>query len=77
VRRAKGDLDGAMADYNEALRLNPQYALAYNNRGNIFLQRGDFDTAINNYEAALRIDPNHRLARENLELTQRRKRESS
>jgi tetratricopeptide (TPR) repeat protein len=31
--RAKGNLDRAIADYDEAIRLDPKYALAYYNRG--------------------------------------------
>ena len=30
---AKGDLDRAIADYDEAIRLDPKEAIAYNNRG--------------------------------------------
>ena len=30
---AKGDRDRAIADYNEAIRLDPKFAMAYNNRG--------------------------------------------
>ena len=30
----KGDLDGAIADYNRAIELDPKLAIAYNNRGN-------------------------------------------
>src|SRR5438270_13243709 len=31
--RLKGDLDRAIADFGEAIRLDPKYALPYNNRG--------------------------------------------
>ena len=31
--KANGDLDRAIADYNQAIALDPKYALAYNNRG--------------------------------------------
>ena len=34
ARKAKGDLEGALQDYNEAIRLKPDYADAFNNRGN-------------------------------------------
>jgi tetratricopeptide (TPR) repeat protein len=29
----KGDLERAIQDYDQAIRLNPQYATAFNNRG--------------------------------------------
>src|SRR6266513_723537 len=33
ARRAKGDVDGAIADYTKALEQNPKYADAFYNRG--------------------------------------------
>ena len=30
--RSKGDMDRAIADLTEAIRLDPKYAIAYNNR---------------------------------------------
>jgi tetratricopeptide (TPR) repeat protein len=33
TRRAKGDLEGAIADHSEALRLNPELVAAFYNRG--------------------------------------------
>jgi tetratricopeptide (TPR) repeat protein len=53
----KGDNDRAIADYNEAIRLQPGYALAYNNRGGAYVRTGDFDRAINDYTEAIRINP--------------------
>ena len=32
--QVRGELDRAIADYGEAIVLGPQFALAYNNRGN-------------------------------------------
>jgi hypothetical protein len=39
----KGDLDQAIAAFTEAIRLNPQYELAYFNRGRAYRQKGDLD----------------------------------
>ena len=33
---AKGEYDRAIADFNEAIRLDPKYAVAYNNRGEAY-----------------------------------------
>jgi uncharacterized protein YjbI with pentapeptide repeats len=42
---AKGDNDHAIADYNEAIRLDPKFASAYKTRGRLFFYIGDFDKA--------------------------------
>jgi tetratricopeptide (TPR) repeat protein len=50
--------DRAMADYTQAIRIDPNDASPYTNRGNAYYFKGDYDRAIADYEAALRIDPN-------------------
>ena len=52
-----GDEQGAIADYNQALAINPQYAYPYNNRGNAKLSLGDKQGAIADYNQALAINP--------------------
>ena len=61
-RRRSGDLDGALADYDEAIRLNPSDIFAYNNRGNLRRDRGDVEVATADYTDALRIDPGYTAA---------------
>src|SRR5262245_34670645 len=34
--RQKNDTDAALSDYNDSIRINPRYAKAYNNRGNVW-----------------------------------------
>jgi tetratricopeptide (TPR) repeat protein len=53
----KGDSERALADYNDAIRVNPKDALAYNDRGMLWRERGDSDRAIADFTAAIAIDP--------------------
>ena len=57
--QAQGDLDHAMADFNESMRVDPTYPSAYNNRGITWYRRGDFDRAIADYDQAIRLDPKY------------------
>ena len=49
----------AVEHYTEALRLNPQLAEAYNNRGNIYNSSGEHDLAIIDYNKAIALNSNH------------------
>ena len=53
----KGDLDGALADLSEAIRLNPDDSLAYSDRGVLWREKGDIDRAIADFTAAIARDP--------------------
>jgi tetratricopeptide (TPR) repeat protein len=44
--RVKGDYDRAIADYSEAIRINPRDAVAFNDRGFAHSTKGDYDRAI-------------------------------
>ncbi len=41
MRRVKADLEGALEDFNEAIRLTPEYHTAFNNRGLLLRTKGD------------------------------------
>ena len=56
--RGKNDLDQAIDDYTEAIRLDPKFALAYGNRGYAWQTKGDLDRAIADYDEAIRFEPN-------------------
>src|SRR5258705_5132973 len=53
----KGDTDRAIADYSEAIRLNPKHAKSYLGRGSAYLRKADWDRAIADYTEAIRLDP--------------------
>jgi tetratricopeptide (TPR) repeat protein len=65
ARHARGDLDGAIADFDRALELNPRYPEAYNNRGAARHARGDLDGAIADLDRALELKSNYAEAYNN------------
>ena len=54
----KGRSDDAMVHYEEAIRLQPNYADAYYNRGSVLFAKGRIDEAIADWEKALQMQPN-------------------
>ena len=61
----KGEYDRAIADYDQALRLDPDFAFAYNGRGSVYIRKGAYDRAIADIDQALRLDPDFALAYNN------------
>ena len=51
-----------MTDYNEAIRLDPTFALAYNNRGDAWAGKGDVDRALDDFNAAIKHNPSLAIA---------------
>jgi len=60
--RAKGDAARALADYDEAVRLDRANTVALNLRGLEFSSRGEYDRAIADFSEAIRIDPDDAAA---------------
>jgi len=58
----KGDLDLAVRDFSEAIRIDPKYPDTYSERGQAFFKLGDIQRAIADYSAALAHDPQHGVA---------------
>ncbi len=52
-----GQLDRALRDFDEAVRLDPKQANAYSERGNVYRLQGKFDDALADCDRALRLDP--------------------
>jgi len=55
----KGDIDRAIADSTEAIRLAPHYPAALTNRGTAYHAKGDDDRAIADFNEAIRLDPTY------------------
>ncbi|MTJ19335.1 tetratricopeptide repeat protein [Dolichospermum sp. UHCC 0299] len=53
-----GDKQGAINDFTQAIKIDPNLAQAYNNRGFFKGELGDKQGAINDYNQAIKIDPN-------------------
>lgn len=58
---ARHDYSGALADYSEAIRLQPRNAVLWSDRGYVCLRQHDFKGAIQNESVAIGLDP--KLAR--------------
>jgi tetratricopeptide (TPR) repeat protein len=61
-----GQLDEAIAEYRQSLRLNSESAPTHYNLGFALSARGRRDEAIGEFQAALRIDPDYAKAHNNL-----------
>lgn len=68
VRIQAGEFDRAIADFNAAIRLDPNHANSYSNRGNSYRLKGDYSRAMRNYRQAVRLDPRHTEAYHNFGL---------
>ena len=55
VRSQKGDRRGAIADYNQVIRIDPNYAYAYVDRGYIRSEKGDKQEAIADFQKAISL----------------------
>jgi tetratricopeptide (TPR) repeat protein len=49
--------DRATSDCDQAIRLDPKFAIAFNNRGFTYSNKGAYDRAISDYDQAIRLDP--------------------
>ncbi len=56
---SKGKLDGAIQQFQEAIRLRPDYAEAYNNLGATLESKDQIDGAIRQLQEAIRLKPDY------------------
>ena len=57
MRHNDNQVEPATADYSEAIKLNPNHDVAYNNRGVLYLRHNDLPNALRDFSEAIRIDP--------------------
>jgi tetratricopeptide (TPR) repeat protein len=53
----RGDFDEALADFDHAIRIDPNFVLGFNDRGYLYLAKGNVDRAITDFDEAIRLDP--------------------
>jgi Tfp pilus assembly protein PilF len=62
INTQDGQYDRAIQNFDRAIRLNPEYAEAYYNRGTAYMRKGDVERAIEDYGHAIKLDPKMDLA---------------
>jgi tetratricopeptide (TPR) repeat protein len=57
ARAEEGDPAGAIPDYDQAIQLDPEDAIAYNSRGLAYYDLQDYQHAIADYDQAIQLNP--------------------
>src|SRR5262249_18138042 len=56
---AKGDLDRAIQDFDQSIKLDANYTKPLNNRGVALMRQGEYDHAIEAFDEAIRLKPSY------------------
>jgi tetratricopeptide (TPR) repeat protein len=67
----QGKYKDAVVELTEAIRLDPNLALAYNARGFVYYLLHDYKQALTDLDAAIKLNPKYRNAYQNRALTRR------
>ncbi len=54
-----GNCKLAVEDYGNAIKLNPKYAAAYNNRAYTYMRMGDYADALTDLDVAIKLKPDY------------------
>ena len=63
--RSMGQLEAALEECNQAIRLQPNNAIAYNNRGAILYEMGRYEGALEDYDRAIQHQLDYAIAYNN------------
>ena len=55
----KKEYDKAIADHDQAIKIDPKNPAPYNNRGNAYVAKQDFEHAIADYDMAIKLNPKY------------------
>ncbi|MEM6614310.1 MAG: tetratricopeptide repeat protein [Cyanobacteria bacterium P01_C01_bin.72] len=69
---AQEQYDIAIRQYKEALKLYPQYVIAFNNLGNVYEKKQMIVKAVETYKEALKHDPENKTAKQRLNSLEKR-----
>jgi len=69
---AQEQFDLAIRQYKEAVKLYPEYAIAWNNLGNVYEKKNLAVPALDAYEQALAADPDSKIASDRAEALRKR-----
>ena len=56
------EIDRAIETFSKAIFLKPDYAIAYNNRGEAYRKKDDYDRAIEDFNEAIKLKPDYAYA---------------
>ena len=62
---AKSDFDRAIADYDQAIRFNPNLGFAFDNRGRAYIEKNQIERAIADFDGAIRLKSDSAVALHN------------
>jgi tetratricopeptide (TPR) repeat protein len=54
------DYEEAIKDFTHAIKIKPDYTLAYFNRGKAWIELSEYGNAVNDFKKVLELDPQKR-----------------
>jgi tetratricopeptide (TPR) repeat protein len=55
----KKDFDKAIADHDQAIKIDPKNPAPYNNRGNTYVAKQDYEHAVADFDMAIKLNPKY------------------